>query len=199
MFSSLANTVRMAHEFIRPRLGEGGVAVDATAGNGNDTLFLAKCVGNTGRVFSFDIQNIAVQNTRELLELNGLSENVTLINAGHEKMLEYINQPVDAVIFNLGYLPGGEHSITTKPESSVEAMKAGLSLLRPGGVLCIVVYTGHPEGEEEQNKIESFMEALDKKHFCAAKLYFMNRNKAPYLILVEKSLGGSGFESQKTP
>lgn len=191
MFNILANTVKIAHGFIRMRIGEGGTGVDATAGNGNDTLFLAKCVGNTGRVFSFDIQKMALAKTTELLQSNGFSHNVTLINDGHEKMIEYINQPVDAIVFNLGYLPGGDHSITTNPDSTIEAVKAGLSLLKPGGILCIVVYTGHLGGEEEQEALESFMETLDKKIYCSAKLYFMNRIKAPYLILVEKSSGGS--------
>lgn len=191
MFNILANTVKMAHGFIRLRLGEGGTGVDATAGNGNDTLFLAECVGSTGKVFSFDIQKMAIEKTMKLLESNGFSQNVTLINAGHEKMKEYINQPVDAIIFNLGYLPGGDHSITTNPCSTIEAVTAGLSLLKPGGILCIVVYTGHPGGEEEQRALESYMETLDKKNFCTAKLYFMNRIKAPYLIIVEKSSGGS--------
>lgn len=191
MFSILANTVKMAHGFIQMRLGEGGIGIDATAGNGNDTLFLSKCVGNTGRVFSFDIQKMAIEKTMELLESKGFSQNITLINAGHEKMKEYINQPVDAIIFNLGYLPGGDHSVTTNPDTTIEAVKAGLSLLKSGGILCIVVYTGHPGGEAEQEALESFMESLDKQNFCSAKLFFLNRIKAPYLILVEKSLGGS--------
>lgn len=191
MFDYLTNTVKMSHEVITSRLKPGGVAVDATAGNGNDTLLLARLVGSNGKVYSFDIQKQAIENTAELIGRENLSGIVSLIHSGHENMKEFVREKVDIILFNLGYLPGGNRSVVTSAESTVKAVKYGLQLLKPKGLMCIVVYTGHNGGPEERETLESYLKELDKRNFCVAKLAFLNRINAPYLILVEKSSGGS--------
>ena len=120
--------------------------MDATAGGGRDTLFMAGLVGSTGRVFAFDIQPEALAN-RIPLEESGLIDRVTLLLVGHEQMAAFVSVPVAAVIFNLGYLPGGDKNIVTRPETTLEALQA-LALLRPEGGYA-VAYPGHEAGAIE--------------------------------------------------
>lgn len=189
MFSGFQPTVQLAHRWLDDFLLPGATAVDATVGNGYDTLYLARKVGPDGRVFGFEIQEQALHNTAEMLKNEGFQENVKLFHTGHENMAEYIKGEVNVIIFNLGYLPGGDHSIVTRPNTTVRAVTDGLDLLKNGGVICLVIYTGHPGGEEEELHLEQFLRGLDKQRFCVTKLNFLNRNKAPYIIMVEKSLG----------
>jgi ubiquinone/menaquinone biosynthesis C-methylase UbiE len=166
----------------------GGTSVDATAGRGHDTLFLAGLAGPEGRVFSFDTQEEALQSTRLLLERAGLAERVTLVKGGHEDMERYVSGPVDAVIFNLGYLPGGDHSLVTKPDSTVRALRSALRLLRPGGRAGLVIYTGHTGGTEECEAVENDSAGLDSALFNVIKIVVLNRaSAAPVVIVIEKA------------
>jgi len=188
MFKFFKNTVDLAHDYLGSCVPPGSVVVDATVGNGNDTLYLAQLVGRRGKVYGFDIQEQAIRATADLIAAHGFSDIVTLFHAGHEKLSGYVKEPVAAVVFNLGYLPGGDHSIVTRADSTVTAVRESLKILKPGGIVSIVVYTGHPGGREEQQALEEFLRTLDKRKFCAGKLDFINRDKAPYLIIIEKSL-----------
>ncbi|MBO8137281.1 MAG: class I SAM-dependent methyltransferase [Desulfotomaculum sp.] len=186
MFRQRRSAVAMAHEFIAANLDENGVAVDATAGNGNDTLFLAQHL-KKGKVFAFDIQEQAINNTAELLKEHGLIKTVNLIRDGHENMDQYVNEPVDAVMFNLGYLPGGDHGIITRPESTAAALDKALQLLKVGGKISIVVYTGHEGGLEELNAVEKTLHKLDSHLFWVVGTRFINRPaNAPVLFFIER-------------
>jgi predicted methyltransferase len=144
----------------------GDVVVDATAGNGHDTLALAQLVGPTGRVFAFDIQLLALRRTAELLAPHG-SLPVTLELRDHAEMPEVIpvshHGQLAAVVFNLGYLPHGEKSIVTRPETTIVAIRAAAKLLRPGGLLSIMTYPGHPGGWEEEETISTQLQQLEKE------------------------------------
>lgn len=190
MFKVLPNTVKIAQTIISQHISPGAIVVDATVGNGNDTLFLARIVGKTGRVYGFDIQEQAINNATELLRKEDALNAVSLYKTSHENMKLHIKEPVDLVIFNLGYLPGGDKNIITTPEATSEAVTQSLSLIKPGGLVIIVVYTGHSGGMEERDLLEDYLSSLDKKLFCVGKLFFINRDQAPYLIIVEKSVGG---------
>ncbi len=192
MFKVLKNTVEIAHDYLKNSVRPGSVVVDGTVGNGKDTVYLAELVGREGRVYGFDIQEQAIRAASDLIAVRGFSDTVILFKAGHENIADYVNEPVDAVVFNLGYLPGGDHNIVTKPDSTVKAVRGSLDILKPGGLICIVVYTGHPGGLDERQALEEFLRRLDKKQYCAGKLDFLNRDKAPYLILIEKSLRQEG-------
>ncbi|HPZ42507.1 MAG TPA: class I SAM-dependent methyltransferase [Bacillota bacterium] len=184
----LGSAVYLAHMFLSQVLGDGGTGIDATAGNGHDTVFLASLVGPRGKVYAFDIQSIALQNTRLLLEQHGYAERVQLFQAGHEEMEKFVSGPVDAVIFNLGYLPGCDHGVTSSADTTVKAVQAALNLLRSGGRVSIVVYTGHPGGIEEYQKLEEMASALDGKHFHVLRINFLNRSqRAPSVIVIEKA------------
>ena len=201
MFKGLNTTVQIAHHCLEAYLEPGGVAVDATVGNGQDTLFLARMVGHRGHIYGFDIQEQALRSAGKLLTENGYGEIAQLILIGHENMAQYVKQPVDVITFNLGYLPGGDRFVTTCPDSTLKAVKTGLGLLKPGGIMSIVVYTGHPGGYEEQQQLESCLHRLDKKEFCVSKLDVINRENAPYLIMIDKNNvlpGRVGLENSET-
>ena len=135
--------------FILEHLGKGEVAVDFTMGNGNDTLFLSKTVGESGRVYAFDIQPEALKSTEARLKENGAPENYTLICASHHRVKEFVKEPIKAGMFNLGYLPGvGNKELTTKRETTMQAVEAAIDLLLPDGVLIVAIYPGHEEGSQ---------------------------------------------------
>ncbi|HOV78792.1 MAG TPA: class I SAM-dependent methyltransferase [Bacillota bacterium] len=195
MYRGLGSAVELAHLLISGSVGEGGTAVDATAGNGHDTVFLAGLVGAGGRVYALDIQERALENTRSLLEKSGLSERVTLVLAGHEELAGIVPGPVDAILFNLGFLPGGDRSVATKASTTVRALHSSAEILRPGGRIGLVVYTGHPGGREECEAVEKWGSALDPGKFSVIKIRFLNRaEKAPVVFVAEKRVNSG--ESQ---
>jgi predicted O-methyltransferase YrrM len=188
MSRGLDSAVHLVQLFISQVVKNGGTAIDATAGRGHDTLFLAGLVGSAGRVFAFDTQAEALQSTSLLLEKAGLADRVTLIEDSHEEMKKHVPGPVDAVIFNLGYLPGGDHLYVTKPGTTVRALHSALDLLRPGGRIGLVIYTGHPGGTEECEAVERAAAGLDGAHFRVIKIVVLNRSAgAPVVIVIEKA------------
>lgn len=180
------SAVLMAQEFIAPSLTVDGIAVDATAGNGHDTAFMAKRL-KKGKVYSFDIQQQALDQTANLLGKQGLRERVKLIKDGHEQLDKYTDGPVDAVMFNLGYLPGGDHNIITEPENTVTALQKAIKILRVGGRISLVVYTGHDGGLNELNAVKEFLEELDSRGYWVIFTKFVNRPpNAPVSFFIER-------------
>ncbi len=177
----------MARKEIAGILHEGDTAVDATAGKGRDTLFLARLVGSCGEVYAFDIQQDALDRTAALLKQNKVAQKVVLIRAGHEAMLAYIEKPVAAVMFNLGYLPGGDHSIVTRPENVVQGLAAALRLLKPGGLVTLVLYPGHGPGEREKAVLLEYCRRLDGARFGVIHTQIINRSSFPPELLVVKN------------
>ena len=165
----------------------GARAVDATMGGGRDTRWLCERVGAGGRVYAFDVQPEAVARTRALLTAEGLIDRATLLCEGHQRMAEWVPEPVDAVMFNLGWLPGAVHAVTTKAETTRMAVDAALALLKPQGLLTICVYPGHDEGKRELQALAAWAEALDPKRYDALLQCYMNQpNDPPRLIAVKK-------------
>jgi predicted methyltransferase len=152
----------LAHDVIAGHVHAGDIVIDATMGNGHDTLFLAQRVGKTGHVYAFDLQQQAIDQTRARLERHGAAEKVTLIRNSHAEMAGLlppgITGHVAAVAFNLGYLPGGEKSVTTTAGSTLAALDASLTLLGPGGLISLLVYVGHPGGTDEDEAIREWLE-----------------------------------------
>lgn len=195
MFKLLTNSVNLAKEYISKKVAQGSVVIDATAGNGKDTLFLANLVGDSGKVYAFDVQERALNNCLELLKKNEVEHRVNLILDSHHNLGRYIAEGVDGVMFNLGYLPGSDHDIVTNSWTTITALEKALKVLKPGGLISIVVYYGHPGGEEERALIEDYVQRLEQKQFGVVKIDFPNRiNNSPFLILVEKEAGGINYE-----
>lgn len=182
------NATAWARCFVAEALTPGSVAVDATMGNGLDTLFLAGAVGPNGRVYSFDIQPAALHNTAALLGETGLEAEVELLLADHSRMDQYITAPVNVVMFNLGYLPGGDHGMVTTPASTITALTTALKILAPGGRLSVVAYPGHTVGRTELAAVEDLTKKLKPTEFSVQKVMLLNRaSTSPVVILVEKA------------
>ena len=171
--------------FILQHLKEGDVAVDFTMGNGYDTEFLSKTVGPEGHVYAFDIQAQAVESTAKHLKEVGCPENYTLIHDSHHNVKNYVKEPIKAGMFNLGWLPGGDKSITTMRETTMPAIETAISLLDSDGVLTVAVYPGHPEGDAEGKMIEEYLSGLSRFKLCVTKIKIVNSPTSPYFFLIE--------------
>lgn len=186
MYKIVLKATRMAQDIIKKVIAETDVAVDATLGNGNDTLFLSNIL-HKGKVYSFDIQAIAIERFKKTIDEQNI-KNVILINDGHENILNYVKEAPKAIMFNLGYLPGGDEKIITRPETTLKALSNSLKILKPGGIITLVVYTGHTGGAEEGHMLDEFVKNLDPKIYSVMQIKFVNRDeRAPYLIVIEKN------------
>jgi len=165
---------RQAHAAWTARLRPGAWAVDATAGRGQDTARLACGVGSGGRVFAIDIQAPALQATAARLQQEGLADRVTLLHGDHARLLELLPSEargrVALVCFNLGYLPGGDHRVTTRAASTLPALAAALELLEPAGALSVIAYRGHPGALEETAAVAAFFARLPPPWRCIEEI-----------------------------
>lgn len=177
----------VTHHILSEVIKEGDIVLDGTVGNGNDTLFLAKGVGNNGKVYGFDIQEQAIKKTKERLIENKVDKSVKLIHDSHDNIAKYITEELDIAVFNLGYLPGGDKSIVTKAKSTINAINQCLGLLKYKGLLSVTVYYGHEGGVAEKNAVESFVTHIDSRQYNVVKIDYINRpNNPPYLYLMER-------------
>ena len=150
-------------------------------GNGHDTLFLCLLAGDKGHVYAFDIQQTALTHTRKLLAENNIEEaRFSLILDSHINMENYLApQSADAILFNCGYLPGGDHSLATKPETTIKAIEAGLKLLKPDGVMSLCLYSGGDTGFEEKSAVLQYLHSLDSKNYTVIVQEYYNRKNHP--------------------
>ncbi|MGE7795452.1 class I SAM-dependent methyltransferase [Lysinibacillus fusiformis] len=183
----LQRVLQYAQQLLKDSVEEGDTVVDATAGNGHDTLFLAQQVGDEGQVYAFDVQKEAVDATLHRLLDHGLEHRALVLNKGHEEVANFVHKPVAAAIFNLGYLPGGNHDIITKPSTTLQAIEDLLKLLKVGGLIILVIYHGHPGGKEERDTVIDFVSQLPQKYVHVLKYEFLNQqNDPPFVIALEK-------------
>jgi 16S rRNA C1402 N4-methylase RsmH len=163
----------LAHEAWAPYLKRDSWAIDATAGNGFDTLFLARALAPEGRVFAIDIQQVAIDATARRLEEAQLLDGVTLIKGDHARIRDYlacgIRGRISLVCFNLGYLPTGDHALTTEPATTVAALHESLLLLSDGGALSVLAYRGHEGAMEEASAVENFFKHLPRPWKCVQR------------------------------
>ncbi|MBP5209703.1 MAG: hypothetical protein J6125_02470 [Clostridia bacterium] len=182
----MVDLLTLQKEFLLAHLGAGDTAVDFTMGNGHDTLFLSRTVGETGRVWAFDIQPAALDSTRALLEREAAPRNYTLVCASHHLVRDYVREPIKAGVFNLGWLPGGgDHSRTTTRATTLPAVEAAVSLLAPDGVLLIAVYPGHEEGRKEGEALAELLSTFDRRRLCCSRFQIVNSPASPYFFIVE--------------
>lgn len=182
----LRGAVSLCHHFLRERLRPGDRVVDATCGNGQDTLLLAELVGERGHVWALDIQEQALQRTGERLVAAGLDKRVDLLQAGHEGLAGLVEGSLAAAVFNLGYLPAGDRSVTTAADTTIAALQQATGLLATGGVLLIAVYTGH-DGGAEWAAVRGWAACLQPHEFNVWQARQLNRSEAaPFVVLVEK-------------
>ncbi len=194
MSSGFLSVLSQAQRYVTERVQIGEPVIDATTGNGVDTLFLAKLTGPSGIVFAFDVQAAALERTRERLE-NAASAGertgtVRLLLAGHEEMrsrvpAEYHGR-IAAIMFNLGYLPGADQQLTTQSDTTLTALASALTLLRGGGVLTVVVYPGHEGGDAEAAAVEHWASTLSPAIAQCVVYRFPQKHASPYLISIVK-------------
>lgn len=183
MINLITRTTELAMQTTLTYIREGDTVVDATCGAGHDTVTLAKAVGDAGRVFAFDIQQTAIEQTGSLVEEEGLS-NVQLIHDSFTSMGSFVTEgSVAAAVFNLGYLPGGDHSITTTADETAEGLRCALRAIRHGGIVTIVMYSGHEEGAREKQRVLEWAKSLDPSDYHVAYVSFTNQKKDPPEIL----------------
>ncbi|MGX7112867.1 tRNA (mnm(5)s(2)U34)-methyltransferase [Gemella cuniculi] len=177
--------LNFSKKLLKEKIDKNSIVVDATAGNGNDTLFLAKT--SAKKVYSFDIQNQAIQNTKQLLIENNLNHKCEIILDSHLNFDKYISETIQAVIFNLGYLPNANHDITTMADTTLATVKKFLKQLNIGGRIVIVIYWGHKNGKVEKETLLKELSSLDQKEVEVLTYQFINqKNNAPFIIALEK-------------
>ena len=183
------------HHFLEDHVKPGDICIDATMGNGNDTALLSKLAGETGRVVAFDIQQLALDHTKEKMVKEECPENYELVLDSHETMGNYAKEnTVSCITFNLGYLPGGDHEMATKGESSIRAIETGLgaietgvNLLKKKGLMTVCIYSGGDSGFEEKEAVLSYIKGLDAKKYLVIVSEYVNRpNNPPIPVLIIK-------------
>ncbi|MBJ7494261.1 MAG: methyltransferase domain-containing protein [Opitutales bacterium] len=171
-------------------LNLGDIAIDATAGKGRDTAFLAQTVGPTGWVHSFDIQAEAIASTEKILVASGLINRVTLHHLSHAEISTALPEShrgkISVALFNLGYLPGSDQKIITHPESTSTALQSAFNELKTGGRLICVAYTGHPGGKEESQVVEKFAEMCEKSGNSVEKFGYTAHQPKPWILMVTR-------------
>lgn len=185
-YGQMLDLLDLQKQFIRNHLREGDTAVDFTMGNGHDTEFLSKTVGEGGRVFAFDVQEAALASTEKHLADTGCPRNYTLILDSHHNVKKYVKDPIRAGMFNLGYLPGSDKRVTTMRQTTMPAIEAALDLLDHGGVLLVAVYPGHAEGEAEGKMLLDYFATLDRHMICCTLIRILNSPTSPFFIVIEK-------------
>ena len=183
----LPQIIHFADSLAKNAITAGDTVIDATMGNGHDTIKLAQWVGLEGLVHAFDVQPQALQNTQERLQENQLFERCKLHLRGHQFMAEAVHEEVSVVLFNLGYLPGQEKLITTEVDTTLIAIEQALTLLKESGVLIVVVYPGHEQGRIEQEHLDQWVKEVDGRLYRSLRYQFENTTApAPYVLAVEK-------------
>lgn len=179
---------QLAQLILRDVIGAGETVIDATAGHGHDTVFLAECVGPSGRVLAFDWQESAIISARAKVMAAGLAATVEFYQASHTRLTEFAPAAsIAAVMFNLGYLPGADHDLTTEARTTLAALAAAAGLLRSSGVLAVVCYPGHPAGATETPAVETWLTALTSSGWRVAKYAMLGTLRpAPCLLVASK-------------
>ena len=179
-----------AHNIIQSYLDVGDFAIDATMGNGHDTLFLGKRVGIAGKVFGFDIQQQALNSTLSKLESEHIN-NTQLFHVSHSNMDQHIptqyHKKIKVIMFNLGYLPGSDKSVITHIDSTLLALNQSINLLAPSGIITITAYPGHPGGDEETRLIKQWCNHLSAKQYTVQIIYSSDKKTAPILFIIQKA------------
>lgn len=185
----LMRVLPFAKHLLREHVVPGTVAIDMTAGNGHDTLFLAELVGD-GHVYAFDVQEEAVVATRQRLEEAGMAERVSVIHDSHHTVQTIVadeTRPITAAVFNLGYLPGSDKTVTTTGETTIDALRQLQDVMAIGGVIVVVIYHGHDSGKIERDEVLAYVESLDQKQAGVLRYGFINQvNHPPFIIAIEK-------------
>ena len=177
------NSLELSHIILTSHIHEGDFCIDATAGRGRDTAFLCSLAGETGTVYTFDIQQEALDSTERLLSEKMVKTRTKLILDSHSNLAQYADvESVDAIVFNFGWLPGGDHNLYTMPETSIKAIEAGLTLLKVGGIMTLGIYYGGQSGFSERDALLEYLPTIDFRRFTVTLTTFCNRPNNPSIL-----------------
>ncbi|MBQ1867622.1 class I SAM-dependent methyltransferase [Selenomonas sp.] len=183
---TVSNVINLMHQSILPAVRQAEVIVDATAGNGGDTLFLAQNMKESCHLYAFDIQAEAIEHTKQ--RTSEFAGKITYLQQSHEQIDRYVDRSIDVAMFNLGYLPGAAHDAVTKHETTLKAVKCVLAKLSLQGICAIMVYPGHPEGKVEADCLANFLQALPVRDYTVGCYRLWNhRPEAPYGFILERT------------
>ncbi|MBB6445774.1 tRNA (mnm(5)s(2)U34)-methyltransferase [Bacillus benzoevorans] len=187
----LERILPFAKTLLAKAIKPGDAVVDGTLGNGHDAELLCELVGDSGQVFGFDIQETALRNSLKRIEKRDFTDRVTFYQRGHEHIKESIppqyHGKITAAIFNLGYLPGGDKTLVTQPETTISAIEQLLSIMAPEGMIVLVIYHGHPEGAVERDILLQYAGSIDQKKAHVLQYRFINQiNNPPFIMAIEK-------------
>ncbi|MDL2249015.1 methyltransferase domain-containing protein [Tyzzerella sp. OttesenSCG-928-J15] len=180
-------TIDVAHSFVKPHISQGDICIDATCGAGFDTAFLSTAAGAYGKVLSFDIQHEAIETAKLNIADHPFYSNITFINSGHQHIDEYAEKAtVSCIMFNLGWLPGGNHEIRTKTQTTISAITKSLTLIKPTGIISLCLYCGKEMGHDEKKAVLEFAKKLPSE-FDVIYIDYLNKNNPPTnLFIVRK-------------
>lgn len=179
MFNYVSSISDLSHDIVKNYCINKNIAVDATLGNGHDTDFLCKTFR---KVYAFDIQKSATDSYK-----CKAGSNVEIVNDSHDKLEQYVSDKIDCIMYNLGFLPGGDKNITTKAESTIRSFNSALKLLNAGGMVVIAIYYGHEEGKKEKEQLIKLLSELPKSEYGVMLHSYLNRdNNPPMLAVIEK-------------
>lgn len=186
----LRNTTALALSIVESYIEKGDTVIDATCGNGHDTLALSRMVGEEGKVYGFEIQPLAVMRAMNMLYKEEAPSEIEMIYHGHEMMDLFVEEEVKAVVFNLGYLPGGDDKeITTKKETTLIALQKAIDKISVDGIVSVTIYPGHEAGREEAEAVLKWAESLDKKVYHVAHISMINQPEtAPQILDITKKV-----------
>lgn len=179
------NALDIIKRTISETVHEGDICIDATAGRGNDTAFLCSLVGESGHVTAFDVQQEAVDSTKALLGEKGLSLRADVLLCSHSEMDKYAEEgTVSCITFNFGWLPKGDHTVSTKKETSIEAIEKGLRLLKKDGIMTLIIYYGRDTGFEERDALLEYLPTIDSEKYTVLEMPFVNRPNCPPIPVI---------------
>ena len=182
----MVDLIGLEKEFLSAHIREGGTAVDFTMGNGHDTAWLSKAVGENGKVYAYDIQEKALESTRNTLKNENCPDNCTLICDSHSNVLNYVHEKICVGVFNLGYLPGsGNKALTTLRPTTKMAVEAAISLLDTDSIILIAVYPGHEEGRLEGEMLAEMLKNYDRRKICVSQFRLVNSPTSPFFFAIE--------------
>ncbi|HXF29803.1 MAG TPA: class I SAM-dependent methyltransferase [Chlamydiales bacterium] len=183
-FALFNSHIDLSHALWKKLILPGDIAVDATAGNGHDSLYLATLP--LQKLFIFDIQKEAIAATRK--RLKDVSIPLLFHECCHSKLDEVIQErSIKLVVYNLGYLPGSDKQIKTGSKTTLQSIQVAMRLLVPGGCICITCYPGHVEGAHEEAQLIEVSSLLSPAEWCVSWHRFQNRKESPSLLILQKS------------
>lgn len=184
------NVVSMSHMLLQPYVPSARVLIDMTCGNGHDTAFLASLMSGNAVLYAFDIQEEAIAQTKKELLSQGLADKHVVCRQGsHDELAAQIDEPVDIVVFNLGYLPSGNHAIHTKSETTVKAVKICLNKIAKNGIIMIAAYPGTEAGAQEEEALRCFFQCVPQKEFDVSLWQPMNQIHCPPVLYIVQKRG----------